>query len=526
MVLTVVMGLSAHGTRVDAAPPNVLFIYADDQSYKTIGCYEESPDWVQTPNIDQLAASGIRFQRAYLGAWCMPSRASMLTGRLQHGVQSMRMSGTYPGSSYDPKACPFVPAELRKHGYHTAQIGKWHTGTDTGFGRDWDFQVVWNRPAQPDNAGNYYYDQVLTINGRDVREPEYSTDHYTKWATEYIAGKHRQAGKPWFLWLCYGAIHGPTTPADRHQGKLDGHAPPIPKDLLGPWPDKPAYLNDTSAWTLDQQGRPAMKRKNRDAANFDTSDAGKTLEDWVQQVNECNLAVDEGVGQVIQALRDSGQLENTLIIYTADQGYALGEHGLNQKIAPYDAAIASALIISQAGSIQAGKVCPHPVNSPDLVDLICRKTGVDLPWRTDGRNIQPLLDDPDSEHWHAPMLMTHTARMYGSDTDVIPSDDRLTAAGGVPWYVLLRLGPYKYIRTMVPGEMEEVYHLERDPDELTNLALRSESHELLERLRKTAQSELARTEAGFVDRLPPTMQMLRGAEDLRGADDSADHETR
>jgi hypothetical protein len=79
---------------------------------------------------------------------------------------------------------------------------------------------------------------------------------------------------------------------------------------------------------------------------------------------------------------------------------------------------------------------------------------------------------------------------------------------------------------MVPGEMEEVYHLERDPDELTNLALRSESHELLERLRKTAQSELARTEAGFVDRLPPTMQMLRGAEDLRGADDSADHETR
>src|SRR5687768_17968070 len=85
----------------DAKRPNILFIYADDQSYKTVGCYPESWPWVKTPHIDSLAKSGVRFHGAYLGAWCMPSRASMLTGHHPHGVQSMRMEGTYPGSTYD-----------------------------------------------------------------------------------------------------------------------------------------------------------------------------------------------------------------------------------------------------------------------------------------------------------------------------------------------------------------------------------------------------------------------------------------
>src|SRR5262245_45341479 len=83
--------------------PNILLIYADDQSYKTVGCYPESWPWVQTPNIDALAKSGVRFHGAYLGAWCMPSRASMLTGHQPHAVQSMRMEGKYPASTYDPK---------------------------------------------------------------------------------------------------------------------------------------------------------------------------------------------------------------------------------------------------------------------------------------------------------------------------------------------------------------------------------------------------------------------------------------
>ena len=164
-----------------AAPakrPNILLIFADDQSYKTVGCYPESWPWVKTPNIDRLAAAGVRFHAAYLGAWCMPSRAAMLTGHHPHGVESMRMEGKYPASAYDPKQCPFWPAVFRQQGYHTAQIGKWHTGVDAGWGRDWDHQIVWNRPLHPENAGAYYERQLVARDGREEWVDGYPADNY------------------------------------------------------------------------------------------------------------------------------------------------------------------------------------------------------------------------------------------------------------------------------------------------------------------------------------------------------------
>ena len=127
--------VSAEAPRAAPARPNILFIFADDQSYKTIGCHPEAFPWAKTPNIDRLAASGVRFHGAYLGSWCMPSRATILTGRQPHGIESMRMEGKYPASAYDPAKCPFWPAVLRRNGYQTAHIGKWHTGVDAGWGR-------------------------------------------------------------------------------------------------------------------------------------------------------------------------------------------------------------------------------------------------------------------------------------------------------------------------------------------------------------------------------------------------------
>lgn len=474
--------------------PNILFIFADDQSYKTLSCYDGAPSWVKTPNVDALAARGVRFERSYLGAWCMPSRASILTGRLQHGIESMTMAGVYPGSTYDPARTPFVPAEFRRQGYHTAQIGKWHTGSDAGFGRDWDHQIVWNRPANPDNAGRYYNDQLLTFDGRDRMTPGYSTDNYTDWAVDYIKGRNRTPGKPWYLWLCYGAVHGPTTPAERHRGKFAGRSAPVPAGITGPWPDKPAYLEHTKSWTRTPAGQIVMTRNGR---------SGKTFDAWIQQVNECMAAVDEGVGRVLAALQESGQLENTLVVYSADQGFGLGEHGFNQKVAPYDATVSSPLIVSWPGRVPEGRVCRQAVNAPDLVDLFCRVAEVRLPWKTHGRDMRPLLANPETAPW-GPTLMTHTGRHYGSETDIIPTDKRLTASGNVPWYALLRDGRFKYVRTFVAGETEELYDLAADPEERTNLAVRPEQAARLRELRVKAIAELRRTDAKFADRLPPT----------------------
>jgi arylsulfatase A-like enzyme len=497
-------GVSAHAEPTAAERPNILLIYTDDQPYKTVGCYPEAPHWAQTPWIDRLAARGVRFHRAYLGSWCMPSRATILTGRLPHGVESMRMAGEYPGSTYDPAQTPFWPAVFRQRGYHTAQIGKWHTGTDTGFGRDWDYQIVWNRPAHPDNAGHYYDDQILAFNGVERRVDGYSTDNYTRWALEYIQGKHREPGKPWFLWLCHGAVHGPTTPAERHKGTYAGRTVPVPEDIFGPRADKPGYLDIVQAWEPGPNGRPAMKRRPPRPGNFDRDEPGLDFQKWVQQVHECTRALDEGVGQLLKALEDTGQLANTLVIYTADQGFALGEHGMSIKLAPYDAAIASPLIVSQPGTLPEGRVCRVPVNSADLVATLCGRAGITVPWALHGHDISPLLENPETAEWDKPMLMEHLGRTYGSDTRVIPTGPELTETGGVPWWVLLRDGKYKYIRNLVAGEIEEVYDLDADPEELRNLAGLPEHRDRLGTLRAKMLAELRRTEAPFVDALPPT----------------------
>jgi len=115
----------------------------------------------------------------------MPSGATLLTGHHQFGVESMRMVGDYPGSDYDPAKCPFWPKVFRKHGYQTA-----HTGVDTGFGRDWDFQIVWNRPK---HHQNYYYDQPITYHGGETRTMEkYSTEQYTDWAVRLSEREKRR----------------------------------------------------------------------------------------------------------------------------------------------------------------------------------------------------------------------------------------------------------------------------------------------------------------------------------------------
>src|SRR5437588_8519152 len=149
--------------------PNILFIYTDDQSFRTLSCYPGAYPFAKTPNIDKLAKKGIRFEAAYNGSWCAPSRASILTGHHPFGVKSMTFKGQYPSSSYDPAQCRYWPSVFRRLGYFTGQIGKWHTGADAGFGRDWDYQRVWNRPRYPDNAPNYYGKQLINFNGGEPK---------------------------------------------------------------------------------------------------------------------------------------------------------------------------------------------------------------------------------------------------------------------------------------------------------------------------------------------------------------------
>jgi arylsulfatase A-like enzyme len=496
-----------------AAPrPNILFIYTDDHSYRTMSAYEGAEPWVRTPNMDRLAQRGVRFTHAYIGTWCMPSRATLLTGLHQYGVQSMRMEGTYPGSTYDPQRCKFWPADFRQQGYHTAQIGKWHTGTDAGFGRDWDYQIVWNRPKHPDNAGNYYDNQLLSFNGGPpTLTTGYSTDNYTQWAIDFIKGQHRPADKPWYLWLCYGGVHSPFTPADRHNQDYPGAKVATPKDIYPPRAGKPEWMQKIETWAKGPNGEPVLKKEARgkEVGDDDSAAAGRTLSDWVRQYNQAVRALDEGIGKVLAALEATGQLKNTLVIFTADQGFAWGQHGFRHKLAPYDANLRCPLVISMPGTLPEGKICPTPVSGVDLVPTIYSVAGLKLPWAMHGHDLTPLLKKPDM-NWPHPALMPFTSHYYGADTDTIPTDRaHLYHGGNIPWYVLLVEGRMKYIRTLVAGEPEELYDLRADPDELTNLAADPKHAATLKKLREASVKELRRTKAGFADKMPPVSTALK-----------------
>ena len=486
-------GLLAGAVAAPAQPkrPNILFIYTDDHSYRTVSAYPEAYPWVKTPNIDALAKEGIRFTTAYIGTWCMPSRAALLTGHYQFGVESMRMEGPYPGCTYDPKKCPFWPKTFRDNGYFTAQIGKWHTGTDTGFGRDWDFQLVWNRPKYTETSTHYYYDQPITYHGGKTEIlKRYSTDQYTDWATDLIRGNGRDASKPWYLWLCYGAVHGPYTPAQRHLQDYAGIDIDTPKDIFSPRPGKPDWAQKINMWDKDANGRPVA--------------AGRSLISWVRQYHQGVNALDESVKKLIDALRETKQLENTLVIFTSDQGLAFGQHGFRGvKIAAYDSNIRSPLIFSMPGRIPKGKVCTAPVAGVDLVPTMFQFAGIEKPWPMHGRDLSPLLKNPDVE-WPYPVIIPATGQTFGSDTNKIPTGNAVLH-GGVPWYVMIRERKYKYVRPLVT-DLEELYDMEKDPDELDNLAVKREHQTTLKRLRAALIVELRRHKAGFVDNMPPVRE--------------------
>jgi len=483
-----------------AGKPNILFIYADDQSHRTVSCYEEAHPWVRTPHIDRLAQRGIRFTHSYIGTWCMPSRATMLTGLHPYGVQTMRMEGKYPGSMYDPARCRFWPAVFRQHGYCTGQIGKWHTGTDTGFGRDWDYQAVWNRPGHPDNADNYYDKQLISFNGAEAKMVKgYSTDNYTRWAIGFIRGQHRTPDKPWYLWLCYGAVHGPYTPADRHKQDYPGAKVPTPADIYPPRPGKPDWMQKIETWVPGETGEPVLKAKAK--AGKKKAKSEKTLSDWVRQYNQAVRALDEGIGQVLAALEETGQLKNTLVVYTADQGFAWGYHGFRHKLAPYDENLRAPLIVAMPGTLPEGKVCRTPVGGADLVPTFFRFANLELPWPMHGHDLTPLLKDPSAK-WPHPTLLINTYDSYGADTDRIPTGKKVFHSE-VPWWVFLVQGNYKYIRTLIEGEPEELYDLKADPDELHNLALDPKFADTLKQFRAATLAELKRTDARMADHLPP-----------------------
>jgi arylsulfatase A-like enzyme len=484
------------GASVMAAPerrPNLLYIFTDDQSVRSVGCYPQAHPWVRTPNIDRLAQAGVRFAYSYTGAKCVPSRGNALTGRLQTGYT---------------KATPYWTSHLRQAGYYTGMVGKWHWNVPR-HGDAWDWSVVWEHHLGDDVAGGYYTNQFVSINGQ-ARQPlgGYSTDRYTDYTIEFLKERAREKNRPWYFWVCYGAVHGPYIPAERHEKEyLDAAPVPIPRDVFGPRPGKPENMVDAERWARDSRNQPVWR--------------GRSLDSWVKQYNQAVQSIDEGVGRIMHALRETGQLEDTIVVFTSDQGFAWGQHGLRDKIAPYDASLLAPLIVSNPKRFPRGEVCDQPVNGVDIIRTFHALAGLQPSGPLDGRDLSALLKNPRQSDWSdEPMIQTYTGSLYGVEA-ITSALKEARASGdwgkfivydrvGTRAWLMLRQGQYKYVRYIYPDYIEELYDLENDPDELQNLAVRKEHHARLAELREQLVKTFAAKGASFVEFLPPPKVVASG----------------
>jgi arylsulfatase A-like enzyme len=270
----------------------------------------------------------------------------------------------------------------------------------------------------------------------------------------------------------------------------------VPADIFPPREGKPEYLKKTQAWAKGPKGE-IIAGKSDETFGDETGKKQKTYADYIHQVNDCMQALDEGVAGVMKALRESGQLENTLVIYSADQGFAMGEHGFRIKMAPYDANYRSPLIVSMPGTLPEGKTCGHCVTGPDLVATFHAFAGIEPKWKMHGHDLTPLLKDPNAG-WPHPAFYESTGHHYGRDVSKVVNESPKDATyHNVPWYVAVREDHWKLIRYLESGVGEELYDLKNDPEELANVVAKTENKEVLARLRTLLKEELRRTDAGF-----------------------------
>lgn len=292
--------------------------------------------------------------------------------------------------------------------------------------------------------------------------------------------------KPWFLWLCYGAVHGPFTPARKYKKLYENTTLAIPPvDIFGPRPTKPEHMKYFTRCKKGESGMPI---------GYDSA---------VKKYHKAVRSLDDGVGDLLKALKVSGQLKNTVVIFTSGQGFAWGQHGSREKWMPYDANICSPLVFSYPNYLLPGLVCMEPVNGVDITRTIHSIAKIEPEWEMHGRNLLPLLKN-HKKKLKEPLLMINTIYEYGDKVleKLKSGNTEAFSRKGLPAWMMLRHGKYKYIRYLKEGIIEELYDMDIDPKELVNLAVNDDFSTLLTELRIKTIKAFRKRDGDFVDYLP------------------------
>jgi arylsulfatase A-like enzyme len=366
--------------------PNLLFVMADDHAASAISAYASA--LTTTPAIDRLAAEGMRFDACFCtNSICTPSRASVLTGTYSHvnGVTTL-------DTPWDARQPTFVTA-LGGAGYRTAVVGKWHLGhggihDPHGF----DHWMVLR------DQGEYHDPLFLTADG-DVRVRGYATDVITDLAIEWL--EHRDRARPWCLLVHHKAPHRPWVPAATYAGAFGD-----------------ATLEPPAGFDDDYRGHgPAAREARLRMADLDDEDlklpipAGlderaaarwrwrRFLEDYLA----CVASIDDSVGRLLVWLDTHDLTEDTIVVYTSDQGFFLGEHGWFDKRFMYEESLRMPLLVRYPRQVPAGAVCSSMVLNVDFAPTFCDLARLRVPPTMQGRSLRPLLRGEQPADWRTSM---------------------------------------------------------------------------------------------------------------------------
>lgn len=478
--------------------PNILFVFSDDHATHAISAYGSTIN--QTPNIDRLANEGMLFTNAFVtNSICGPSRAVILTGKHSHinGFVANEWGGGFDGSQQT------FPKLLQRAGYQTALIGKWHLNSDpTGFDH-WEIL-----PGQ----GRYYNPRFRSASGTTEIEG-YTTDVITDRTISWL--EHRDPRKPFLLMYQHKAPHRewapgpdhldmykdgdiaePDTFFDDHRGRA-GANPDVEMDVakhltsidlkLKP----PGYLNEEqlAVWErayADENARYLAENPQGDArARWKYQ---RYIKDYLRSV----ASIDDNLGRVLEYLDESGLAENTIVIYSSDQGFFLGDHGWYDKRWMYEESLRMPLVVRWPGVVPAASKRSELVQNLDFAQTLLEIAGVTPPGDMQGESLLPLLDNNEPIEWRK-SIYYHFYENPGW--------------ASVPRHYGVRTERYKLIHYYRIGQWE-LFDLQQDPDELDNriddpalAQVRQELEVELERLRKEYRVPQTDPEPTMMERL-------------------------
>lgn len=462
--MLLVGGIILAGTPCRAAlerQPNIVFILIDDLRWDDLSCMGNTVS--KTPHIDRISAEGILFRSAFATSpLCSPSRANILTGLYTH-AHGILDNTDRSVASHKLKT---FPQELQKAGYETAFLGKWHMGNDStprpGF-NSWTCLLG-------QGTSN---DATMNVDGKVVKTKGYVTDMLSERAVEYIKRPHK---KPFLLFFAHKALHPET--AQAADGKLSDPAASnfIPaarhRNLYSgtPIPRRP-NIDDTL------EGKPALRQEIPGLPPLSAA-TGSSDEAILGRLRML-AAVDESTGALLKALEETGQLDNTLIVVTGDEGYFYGEHGLSvERRLAYEESIRIPLLMRLPTLIAAGAKRDQVVTTLDLAPTLLELGGATVPSAYQGHSLVPLLKQNGPEIRDAFLIE------YYTDT-VFP---RVRNMG----YQAVRTNDWKYIHYVDLKDADELYDLNRDPYEMRNLIGNSK---LADRMRAKLAQMLVETGA-------------------------------